>query len=89
MTRETPLAKAKRYLAHGRLTVIRVDGDLADAIVQGDTGQHHVSHDPRGWHCNCPAYGRCAHIVALQLVTIWTPSAPPTAAATPTLRAAS
>lgn len=79
MTREITVAKGRRYLAEGRLTVIRVDGDLADAVVQGDTGQHHVGHDPDGWHCTCPARGRCSHIAALQLVTVWTPPAVPAA----------
>lgn len=68
-TRETRTAKAARYLAEGRVTVTRVSGDLADAVVRGDSGEHHVSHDPAGWHCTCPARGRCAHVAALALIT--------------------
>lgn len=63
MTREHTLAKARRYLTQRRLTVIRVDGDIADAVVLGDAGQYQVGHDPSGWQCTCPAYGRCAHIL--------------------------
>jgi hypothetical protein len=68
--RETIAGKAARYLAEGRVTVTRVDGDLADAVVRGDSGEHHVSHDPAGWHYSCPAYGRCSHVEALRLVTV-------------------
>lgn len=76
--RETAAAKARRYLATGRLTVIRVDGDVADAVVRGDTAEHRVGHDPaRGWHCTCPARGRCSHVAALRLVTVWIPAAIP------------
>jgi uncharacterized Zn finger protein len=72
--RETTTAKARRYLAEARVTVTRVEGDVADAVVRGDTGEHHVGHEPaRGWHCTCPARGRCAHITALRLVTIRRP----------------
>lgn len=70
MTRESTTAKASRYLSEGRITVVRVDGDIADAVVRGDSGEHHVGHDPaRGWHCTCPARGRCSHVAALKLVT--------------------
>jgi hypothetical protein len=68
--REAIAEKAARYLAKGRLTVTRVSGDLADAIVRSDSGEHHVSHDPAGWHCTCPARGRCSHAEALRLVTV-------------------
>jgi uncharacterized Zn finger protein len=71
MTRETIAAKGRRLLAGGCLTVIRVEGDVADAVVQGDTGEHRVGHDPaHGWHCSCPARGRCSHVAALKLVTV-------------------
>jgi uncharacterized Zn finger protein len=74
MTRETTAAKARRYLVEQRLTVTRVDGDVADAVVQGDTGEHRVGHDPaRGWHCSCPARGHCSHVAALKLVTVRRP----------------
>jgi uncharacterized Zn finger protein len=71
MTREATAVKARRYLAAGAVTVTQVDGDVADAVIRGDTGEHHAGHDPaRGWHCTCPARGRCSHVVALKLVTV-------------------
>jgi hypothetical protein len=30
-----------------------------------------------GWFCSCPAFGRCAHLIALQLVTVRPPLPPP------------
>jgi hypothetical protein len=71
MTRETTAAKSRRLLVEQRLTVIRVAGDVADAVVQGDTGEYLVGHDPdRGWHCSCPARRNCSHVIGLMLVTI-------------------
>lgn len=71
MTSEAVAAKARRILAEGGLLVIRVDGDLAEALVRGDGGTYETRHDPGGWHCSCPARGRCAHALALRLVTTW------------------
>lgn len=68
--RETTAAKGRRYLSAGALTVTRVDGDIADAVLEGDTGTYELGHDPAcGWHCTCPARGRCSHVAALKLVT--------------------
>lgn len=76
MTRETTAAKGRRLLAEGRVTVVRVEGDVADAVIRGDSGEHHVGHDPaRGWHCSCPARGHCSHVHALRLVTVRAPDA--------------
>jgi hypothetical protein len=73
MTRETTAAKSRRLLAEGRVTVVHVCGDVADAVVAGDTGEHHVGHDPaRGWFCSCQARGRCSHAAALRLITVRT-----------------
>jgi hypothetical protein len=74
MTRETIASKARRYLVEQRVTVTRVDGDVADAVVRGDTGEHRTGRDPaRGWHCSCQAHGRCSHVAALKLVTVRQP----------------
>ena len=74
MTRESIATKGRRYLAEGRVTVTRVDGDVADALVRGDSGEHRVGHDPvRGWRCSCPAPGSCSHVAALKLVTVRRP----------------
>jgi hypothetical protein len=71
MTSEAVAVKARRILAEGALLVVRVDGDLAEALVRGDSGIYETRHDPDGWHCSCPARGRCAHALALRLVTTW------------------
>lgn len=71
MTRETVEAKGRRYLAEARLTVTAVDGDLVAATCRGQGEQYDLGHDPaRGWHCDCPARRSCAHLTALQTVTV-------------------
>jgi uncharacterized Zn finger protein len=70
---ENAAAKARRLLCEGRLTVLRVDGDLVEATVRGDSAAvYHVGHDPaRGWRCDCPAYrSSCSHVRAVQLVVV-------------------
>ena len=70
--RETPQAKAARYLAAGALTVVSVDGDRITATINADTGTYALGHHPRvpgGWWCGCPSRRSCAHIIALALVT--------------------
>ena len=79
MTPESVTAKAARLLTEGRVLVVRVDGELADAAVYGDAGTYHVSHDPAGWRCTCPARGRCSHVAALRLVTTRSAGIPPRA----------
>jgi hypothetical protein len=77
MTREPVAAKAARYLTEARLTVLRVDGDHVAATCRGSGEVHHLGHDPgRGWHCSCLARGQCAHLVALQTVTVRTTARP-------------
>jgi len=70
--RETVTAKAARYLVEGRLVVTAVDGDHVTAACRGQGAIYRLGHDPgRGWHCSCPVRGdRCAHLLALQLVTV-------------------
>jgi hypothetical protein len=71
MTRETIAAKSARYLAEGRLIIIRVDGDLVSATCRGDGEVYKLGHHVRrGWWCECPARGDCCHLKALRLVTI-------------------
>jgi uncharacterized Zn finger protein len=67
--------KAARYLAEGRLVVLRVDGDLVEATCRGAGEVYRLGHRPgrRGgwwWWCSCPARGHCCHLAALQLVTV-------------------
>lgn len=67
--RESADLKARRYLAEGRLVVTRVDQRWIVASVRGD-GEVYRSTWHRGtWSCTCPARGRCAHLLALGLVT--------------------
>lgn len=72
MTRETVTAKADRYLAEARLTILRVDGERVAAICHGGTRLYQLGHEPgQGWWCTCPARGdRCCHLEALRLVTV-------------------
>lgn len=69
MTRESAETKGRRYLAEGRLTIERVDqhGILATCRGMGDS--YIVGYRRGGWSCDCAAQGRCAHLVALMLVT--------------------
>jgi uncharacterized Zn finger protein len=71
--RETAALKARRLLCEGRVTVLRVDGDVVEATVRGDSAAvYRVGHDPaRGWRCDCPAYRpACSHVRAVQLVVV-------------------
>jgi uncharacterized Zn finger protein len=71
---ENARAKGRRLLEEGRLTVERVDASgYVQATCRGDSAAvYHLGFDPgRGqWRCTCPARGRCAHLIALQLVTV-------------------
>jgi hypothetical protein len=63
MTRETTESKARRYLTEARLIVT--------ATCRGQGEQYDLGHDPaRGWWCDCPARRSCAHLIALQSVTV-------------------
>ena len=63
--------KARRYLATGRVTVIEVSPETvqADVVGTGDRPYGVSWSGQRGWRCSCPAYGRCAHEVAVGMVT--------------------
>ena len=72
MSRENAEAKARRYLAEGRLQVERVDGDAVLARCLGDEGDtYHVRWNDarRVWRCDCPDFSpRCSHVLALARV---------------------
>jgi uncharacterized Zn finger protein len=72
MTRESLDDKARRYLAEGRIRLVRVEGDNIDATVQGDAPRAYVvTHRPGGWRCSCVAtVVRCSHVAAVALVTL-------------------
>jgi uncharacterized Zn finger protein len=69
VSRENAEAKARRYLAEGRLHVERVDHDVVIARCLGNDGAiYSVRWDGerRSWRCSCPAFGpKCSHILAL------------------------
>lgn len=68
---ENARAKGMRYLTEGRLFVLRVDGGLVQASCRGDSGEfYRLGRDRGGWHCDCPARTRCAHLHALMSVTV-------------------
>jgi hypothetical protein len=72
MTREDAITRGRRLVAEGRLIVNYVSGRVITAVCRGDSGAiHRCGFDPgRGWWCACPALTKCAHLHALQLVTI-------------------
>ena len=71
MPREDVDARGRRLLAEGRLTVRLVGVATISATCRGDSGDvHKVGYAAGAWSCDCPARTRCAHLVALQLVTL-------------------
>jgi uncharacterized Zn finger protein len=68
--RENAEAKGRRYLAEGRLTVEWVDDVEVRATCLGAGEVYRMGYTPGGWWCDCPALGRCAHLVAIQLVAV-------------------
>ena len=67
--RESAAAKARRYLAEGRLIVRRVDGPYVLAFVRGDGVMHRIEAHGEHGTCTCQARGRCSHLLAVGLVT--------------------
>jgi hypothetical protein len=54
------------------------------ATCRGSGEVHHLGHDPgQGWRCSCAARGQCAHLIALQAVTVRTTPRPGGRARTP------
>lgn len=69
--RETAAVKGLRLLIEGRLNITHRIGDDIVATVRGDSGEvYSVSHVRGAWSCNCPAFGRCSHLIALQRVAV-------------------
>lgn len=69
MSRENAADKARRYLIEGRVTIATVRGPRVVAYVRGDGAAWRVEVDGPRWTCACPAKGRCAHMLAVGLVT--------------------
>lgn len=67
MTATTIDAKALRYIAEGRLRILKVLGTVVYAECQGER-LYSVGFSNGKWWCNCPARHACCHLVALRLV---------------------
>jgi hypothetical protein len=70
--RENAERKAERLLVSGRLTLDWLDASTVRATCRGDSGEvYRVAYAPdAGWTCDCPAFGRCSHILALMRVVL-------------------
>jgi uncharacterized Zn finger protein len=68
--RESAEAKGRRYVTEGRLVVRLVDGHQIEAECRGSGEVYRLGYRPGSWWCECPAVGRCSHLVALQLVCV-------------------
>jgi uncharacterized Zn finger protein len=70
LPRESYRTKGARYLAEGRLTITEVSAHAVRAHCKGTGEQHVLTGTRQGWSCSCPAHGPCAHLWALQAVTV-------------------
>ena len=68
MTRENAAAKGRRYVGEGRLVVEHATGGEVRARCRGDGAVYRLGFKNGKWRCDCPALGRCSHLVALGLV---------------------
>lgn len=69
--RENAEAKARRYLAEGRLTLRALSTfvGIVTASCRGGGKTYTCGRDEYGvWYCDCQARGRCSHLIALKLV---------------------
>lgn len=71
LTSAPVLSKAVRYLAAGRVLLLEVAPARVAATVRGTADDPYLVVWTRlaGWTCTCPAYGACAHVLAVQAVT--------------------
>ena len=73
---ETSIEKVGRLLAHGRVTLRRLEAGYILARVRGDSAaEYNTGWDPAGWFCSCPAspglpHRPCSHVRAVQLVAL-------------------
>lgn len=72
MAREDFRTKGRRYASEGRLHVRLVDPvrKVIDATCRGNGDAYDLGYRRGYWWCSCPARSTCAHLAALQLVTI-------------------
>ena len=76
MPREDCRTRAVRLLTERRVMVVHVDERTVLAYVRGDSGElRTVTWDPRrGFRCDCPAVGMCAHGHAVASVVVVQPA---------------
>lgn len=72
--RENARTKATRLLVEGRvsITYVGIEGEVR-ARVRGDSGLLREVEFDRAvgqWFCDCPARGRCSHVMAVQAVVL-------------------
>jgi uncharacterized Zn finger protein len=69
--KESSQEKANRYLIEGRVIITRVDDEQITASVRGSDQDYWAGYDPQQgrWWCECPARGRCCHLLAVMRVT--------------------
>jgi uncharacterized Zn finger protein len=72
MTREGAREKGIRYLSEGRLIVQEIDRRKVRATCRGTGCTYDLGFDAASasWWCSCPARTRCAHLWALETVTV-------------------
>jgi len=71
MGREAVDEKGRRYLTEGRLRVHTARPGAIVAECRGNGQVYQLGWSAQaGWMCECPARGRCAHLVALELVVV-------------------
>ena len=67
---ETPDERASRYLADGRVRVLRVDAQGAEATCRGHRATYRVGYSRAdGWWCDCDTSWVCPHMLALAMIT--------------------
>jgi uncharacterized Zn finger protein len=71
---ESVSKKASRYVSESRVTLTHVDADGVRADVRGHGNVYAVTWSHLGWTCSCPARRHCAHVAAVQLVTVREPT---------------
>ena len=59
--------KAVRLVTDGRVRIQYDSPDCLAGMVWGDHGLYQTVSNPEGDHCDCAAYGKCSHIIALKL----------------------
>jgi uncharacterized Zn finger protein len=70
VSRETIAEKGRRYLSEGRVTVELADAGTVRASCRGSDAVYRGGFGRGVWACDCPARGRCTHLVAVGLAAL-------------------